>query len=390
MRRLVLFEGAPSIAQCYSSLNRAAQPAASWDTVTIDCSPPPSPHQPTPHSPQPAPPASSKSPAADAQPTIKPEPPSPGFNGDLWDRTASQFRDAPESSPVQSERAPVLPVDEPDSLELSRRRTRRRSTPSPEVEGPEQKDEGEGFSRTSFMMPPPTQNRSRYSAVYRAQHSQPVLPPPHDDVSFAFPPSAPLLDLSRADTTANYTADDSYDATYAEGASLGAPPQFAWKVYDLTRLNQLRKKLVNSSNKGGPPLKVSVLAAVNSFEQRDTAKSKLTEVTLIDDSGQHVKLAIWGAAGVEIGNVIQRADIVYVDNVALKEYGGALQLSFSDRDSQLGICWRTHALDADDWAYRFHEGWRESLVEADEVLKQADWFARRFGGVYSSRVSATY
>jgi len=256
------------------------------------------------------------------------------------------------------------------------------------------------------MIPPPTQKRSRYSAVFRAQHSQPVLQPPHDDVSFAFAPSAPLFDVSRADTTVEYTADDSYDATDAEGASLGAPPHFPWKVYDLTPLNQLRKKLVNASTRGAPPPKVSVLAAVNSFEQRDTAKSKLTEVTLIDDSGQHAKLAIWGAAGVEIGKVIQRADIVYVESaslspslsdaplrpaadavlalssradVALKEYGGALQLSFSDRDSQLGICWRTHAVDADDWAYRFHEGWRESLVEADEVLKQADWFSRRFG-----------
>lgn len=32
-----------------------------------------------------------------------------------------------------------------------------------------------------------------------------------------------------------------------------------------------------------------------------------------------------------------------------------MQLSFSDRDSQLGICWRSHVLDEDDYRYRFHE-----------------------------------
>ncbi|KPV75915.1 uncharacterized protein RHOBADRAFT_52927 [Rhodotorula graminis WP1] len=375
MRRLVLFEGAPTIEQCYSSLDLDHQPDTSWHIVTLDFSPP---HQPTLGAPRPASPASPAPRPAAQQPTIKPEATAPSAGGNPWDVTASQFQDAVEGSPVQDARAGAEPEEQPDSLELSRRRTRRRSSSSPEVERSEQEDEGEGVSRTSFMMPPPTQARSRYSAVFRAQHSQPVLQPPHDDVSFAFPPSAAFLDVSR-DTTVNYTADDSYDPTYAEGASLGAPPHFAWKVYDLTALNQLRKKLVQASVRGAPSSKVSVLAAVNSFEQRDTAKSKLTEVTLIDDSGQHVKLAIWGAAGVEIGKVIQRADIIYVENVALKEYGGALQLSFSDRDSQLGICWRTHAVDVDDWAYRFHEGWRESLVEADEVLKQADWFSRRFG-----------
>ncbi|GAA5894211.1 hypothetical protein JCM8208_002378 [Rhodotorula glutinis] len=379
MRRLVLFEGAPTIEQCYSSLDLDPQPTASWDTVAVDFSPPSDSHQPTLRSPRPASPAGQAPRPATQRPTVKPEPSSPPVGGNPWDVTASQFQDAVEGSPLQAGRVGAAPVDEPDSLEMSRRRTRRRSSSSPEVERSEQEDEGEGISRTSFMMPPPTQARSRYSAVFRAQHSQPVLQPPHDDVSFAFPPSAPFLDVSRADTTANYTADDSYDATFAEGASLGAPPHFAWKVYDLSPLNQLRKKLLQASTRGAPPPKVSVLAAVNSFEQRDTVKSKLTEVTLIDNSGQHAKLAIWGAAGVEIAKVIQRADIVYVENVALKEYGGALQLSFSDRDSQLGICWRTHAVDDDDWAYRFHEGWRDSLVEADEVLKQADWFSRRFG-----------
>jgi len=66
-------------------------------------------------------------------------------------------------------------------------------------------------------------------------------------------------------------------------------------------------------------------------------------------------------------------------DVTVKEYQGAMQLSFSDRDSQLGICWRSHVLDEDDYRYRFHEEWRRHHVEAEEVLKQAEWFARRFG-----------
>ena len=154
MRRLVLFEGAPSAAQCYSSLDLDLQPAASWHTLAIDLTLPASPHQPTPSSPPPRPPASAAPPPTARQPTIKPEPSSPAVGGNPWDVTASQFHHAVEGSPVQDERATAAREEEPDSLELSRRRTRRRSSSSPELERSEQEDEGEGVSRTSASAPP--------------------------------------------------------------------------------------------------------------------------------------------------------------------------------------------------------------------------------------------
>ncbi|BGP37977.1 hypothetical protein JCM10449v2_001904 [Rhodotorula kratochvilovae] len=376
MTRFVLFDGAPTIEQCYSSLGTNAAPAGAWHTFTVELSPSPPPHQSTsrssPFTPEIAAQGLGTPPAA----KNKRRRSSPGSQQNPWDVTTSQFDDAdePHEVGVPPKEAAAVPSsdDEPDSLEMERRKVRRRSSSSPEVE-PEQEDEDDGTSRISFMMPPPTQTRSRYSSVYRMQQSQPAFQPPHD-VSFPFPPPAPLPDVSRAMTS--YTADDSYDATYADGASLGAPPHFGWKVYNLSALDQLRKRLAKAK---GASTKVSVLAAVNSFERRETRAGFVAEVTLIDDSGQHVKLVLWKAAGVEIAKVIRPGDIVYVESVTLKEYNNALQLTFSDRDSQLGICWRTHILDEDDELYRFHVGWRESIAEAEEVLKQAEWFARRMG-----------
>lgn len=330
MVRLVLFEGAPSVAQCYSSLDSATTATGSWDTFTVELSPPPSPHQSTPTSP---PRHSFKDAAPASQPPAKRRRPSPVLDGNPWDVTGSQFQDADESgaAPSRPANAAVSSSDsEPDSLEVARRRARRRSSSSPEIQALKQEDEDEGASKisalhlpldhgktqltahtqTGFMMPPPTQSRAGHSAVFRAEQSQPAVQPPHD-VSFPSPPSAPLPDVSR--NISDYTADDSYDATYADGVSLGAPPHLPWKVYHLTPLNELRKKLLNA--RGAPPPRVSVLATVNSFEQRDTANGKaLTEVTLIDDSGQHAKLVLWGAAGIEIAKFIRRADIIYVDS----------------------------------------------------------------------------
>ncbi|GAA6056411.1 hypothetical protein JCM3770_000689 [Rhodotorula araucariae] len=372
MTRFVLFEGAPTVQQCYSSLDANAPPAGVWHAFTVELSPSPPLHQPTSRAPSSSLEAAWQGSATPPPAKKKRRRASPTPQQNPWDVTTSQFDDAdePPEAGVPSETADVIPStqDDADSLEMARRKMRRCSSSSPEL----QQDE-DGASRTSFMMPPPTQTRSRYSAVYRMQQAQPAFQPQHE-VSLPFPPTAPLPDVSRALTS--YTTDDSYDATYADGISLGVPPHFGWKVYNLTRLDQLRRRLAKANR--APP-KISVLAAVNSYEQRETRAGIVTEVTLIDDSGQHAKLVLWKAAGVEIAEVIRRGDIVYVESVALKEYNHALQLTFSDRDSQLGICWRTHVLDEDDEVYRFHVGWRESLVEAEEVLKQAEWFAQRLG-----------
>ncbi|GJN88555.1 hypothetical protein Rhopal_001521-T1 [Rhodotorula paludigena] len=224
----------------------------------------------------------------------------------------------------------------------------------------------------SYMMPPPTQTR-RYSEVHHPlQQSAPTAQPPHD-VSFPFPPTAPLPDISHV--TSAYTTDDSYAATGMAGdVSIGAPPFFGWQVYNIVPLNQLRKKLAKNSK--GPPPKASVLAAVLSWEQQETSKGLITQVVLMDDTSQSVTLVLWKAAGVEITKAIRRGDIIYAEALKVSEFNKVLQLTFNERDSTLGICWRTYVDDPDDEAYRFHHAWRGQMPQVDAVLKQAEWFAK--------------
>jgi hypothetical protein len=56
-----------------------------------------------------------------------------------------------------------------------------------------------------------------------------------------------------------------------------------------------------------------------------------------------------------------------------------MQLTYNESSSKLGICWRTHLLDEGDDLYQWHEGWRESMKDANEVLEQRDFYQEFLG-----------
>ncbi|BGP22825.1 hypothetical protein JCM10295v2_001716 [Rhodotorula toruloides] len=215
------------------------------------------------------------------------------------------------------------------------------------------------------MLPPPTQRR-RQSMLFPPTQSA------RDLTTSTFPPTAPLADITG--TSTDFYGDTSYDATPG-GISLGPPPQFSWHLYQLVPLDQLRGRLANQKKRYP---KVSVLACVLTFEKRDTKVGSLTEVVLVDSTGQTATLVLWEEAGDEIARVIQRGDVVFAENLPIKEYNGKIQLSFSERESQLGVCWRAHITDDADYAYRFPEAWRHDIPQVNAVLREAEWFRRTY------------
>lgn len=155
-------------------------------------------------------------------------------------------------------------------------------------------------------MPPPTQRR-RQSMLF-SPHTQPA----HDITTSTFPPTARIADHT---ASTDFYGDESYDATYSMGGiSLGPPPQFSWQVHQLVALDQLRGRLANQKKRFA---KVSVLACVLTFEKRDTKVGSLTEVVLVDSTGQTATLVLWKEAGDEIARVIQRGDVIFGDSAYL-------------------------------------------------------------------------
>ncbi|BGO89616.1 hypothetical protein JCM10020v2_001248 [Rhodotorula toruloides] len=219
----------------------------------------------------------------------------------------------------------------------------------------------------SVMLPPLTQRRRRSTLFPPTQTA-------NDITTSTLPPTAPLPDITAAST--NCYGDDSYAATQSIGGiSLGPPPQFSWHVHQLVPLDQLRGRLANQKKRYA---KFSVLTCVLTFDKRDTKAGSLTEVVLVDSTGQTATLVLWKESGDEIARAIQRGDVIFVENLAIKEYNGKIQLSFSDRESQLGICWRTHITEDADYDYRFPEAWRHDIPQANAVLREAEWFRRTY------------
>ncbi|BGP06057.1 hypothetical protein JCM10049v2_001876 [Rhodotorula toruloides] len=366
MPRWIVFDGAPAVKLLLETVDAPSLPASGWQTFTFRLAPPSSPR------------STSKGvrvgQVAERHGTagngsvggLK----GAGEAAQVWNVTSSQFADADVSR--RGEEAQAVPSSEldEDTFLRVRKRPRRRSTPSQESSEPvkeEARDDFEGESRMSVMLPPPTQRRRRSTLFPPSQTA-------NDITTSTFPPTAPLPDITAAST--DFYGDDSYAATQSIGGiSLGPPPQFSWHVHQLVPLDQLRGRLANQKKRYA---KFSVLACVLTFDKRDTKVGSLTEVVLVDSTGQTATLVLWKESGDEIARVIQRGDVIFVENLAIKEYNGKIQLSFSDRESQLGTCWRTHITNDADYDYRFPEAWRHDIPQANAVLREAEWFRRTY------------
>lgn len=159
------------------------------------------------------------------------------------------------------------------------------------------------MNSTGVMLPPPTQRRRRSTLFPPSQTA-------NDITTSTFPPTAPLPDITAAST--DFYGDDSYAATQSIGGiSLGPPPQFSWHVHQLVPLDQLRGRLANQKKRYA---KFSVLACVLTFDKRDTKVGSLTEVVLVDSTGQTATLVLWKESGDEIARVIQRGDVIFVES----------------------------------------------------------------------------
>ncbi|GAA6008939.1 hypothetical protein JCM10207_004034 [Rhodosporidiobolus poonsookiae] len=180
-----------------------------------------------------------------------------------------------------------------------------------------------------------------------------------------------MPDISYASTM---FADEgaTYDSTFAgEGFSMGAPPELKWEIHDLVPLDQLRKRLKDGR-------RVSVLAAVVDYQASEEGSKLPTTVSLTDHTGQPTKLTLWRDIGREVLQYIRKGDILFVSDVTPKEYQGVVNLGFDEWSSRLGITWRSLVFDEEDERYRFHEGWRQHIPQAEAVLTEVDWFRRAF------------
>ncbi|BGP30090.1 hypothetical protein JCM10296v2_001842 [Rhodotorula toruloides] len=366
MPRCIAFDGAPTVKLLLETVDAASPPRSAWQTFTFRLAPPSSPR------------STSKG-GRGGQDVGRRRTAGEGRGGgqqgagepaQVWDVTSSQFADADISR--QGDEAEAVPSGETDEDTLLhvRKRPRRRSTPSQESWEPVKEEAGddfEGESRMSVILPPPTQLGRRSTLFPPTQNA-------HEFTTSTFPPTAPRPGITAAST--DFYGDDSYAGTQSIGGiSLGPPPQFSWHVHQLVPLDRLRGRLANHKKRYS---KFSVLACVLTFDKRDTKVGSLTEVVLVDSTGQTATLVLWKESGDEIARVIQRGDVIFVENLAIKEYNGKIQLSFSDRESQLGVCWRTHITDDADYDYRFPEAWRHDIPQANAVLREAEWFRRTY------------
>ncbi|KAL7342443.1 DNA-Apurinic or apyrimidinic site lyase [Rhodotorula toruloides] len=360
MPRWIAFDGAPTVKLLLETVDATSSPCSAWQTFTFRLAPPSSPRS-TSKGVRAGQDEGRRGTADDGRTGGQQ---GAGEPAQVWDVTSSQFADADISRRGdEAEAVPPSETDE-DTLLRVRKRPRRRSTPSQESSEPvkeEARDDFEGESRMSVMLPPLTQRRRRSTLFPPTQTA-------NDITTSTLPPTAPLPDITAAST--NCYGDDSYAATQSIGGiSLGPPPQFSWHVHQLVPLDQLRGRLANQKKRYA---KFSVLTCVLTFDKRDTKAGSLTEVVLVDSTGQTATLVLWKESGDEIARAIQRGDVIFVENLAIKEYNGKIQLSFSDRESQLGICWRTHITEDADYDYRFPEAWRHDIPQANAVLREAD------------------
>ncbi|GAA5905397.1 hypothetical protein JCM5296_003706 [Sporobolomyces johnsonii] len=354
MPRFILFDGAPTLAECLASENQPNRPPRCWQTfeLALPAAPPTRSTGPPPPTP---PPEASQFQDAETQPKnmLGEEEEVPAWA----DRTSSQFADADTSGEGERpEGRKELVPDSQDEEEVFNGQVEERSGKRARISLPEDEpDEEASSSRFTFMLPPPTQSQRRRSSRFPAA-SQPI--------SYPFPPTAP--DTTNQSTT--FIEEDSYASTFGGGLSIGAPPRFPWKISSIVKLDKLRSRLRPPSNNRDRDPEVSVLGAVSDVSRKDTSVGPVTEITIEDETGGLAKAVIWGDAGDELGTAIRRGDVVYFGHVKLKHRDNqAIELRFDPRSSEVGICWRTRRFTAEDDCYHFHEGFREVLPEADAV-----------------------
>ncbi|KAM0792389.1 hypothetical protein ACM66B_005069 [Microbotryomycetes sp. NB124-2] len=230
----------------------------------------------------------------------------------------------------------------------------------------------EGLStRLHGLHPPPTQDSMRFTQQFR-----PVPSFQHQDSRATLLPSGSMLVPSQY-------LQSQFDETCDSVASVGPPPRFAWSAADLVPFNEFRKVLRSHTGRYKPS--VSFLAAIVDVRDARTVSTgkQVAEWDLIDQTGQVVKMSIWGSGADDVTALVRRGDIVFVDHAKLSEHNNVLQMSVNHDRGQslkgwgLQIVWRTNVSDPEDYQHRFDEGLRgQGLSQVDLVLEFVDWYLK--------------
>ncbi|GAA5885479.1 hypothetical protein JCM6882_009637 [Rhodosporidiobolus microsporus] len=366
MPRFILFDGAPTLAQCLHTEKLPANSRGRWRTFSVDLPPT---RSTSPHLARTTSDEEVKHDEEDEDASKQRRTGLTTSQDEEVEPRASQFADADTTGLFSAARKPdIVPSSQPnedeDDVDRPTKRARRNEWHAEEEN--EDEDEANTTKNTSVFLPAPSQNLSRHLLHRRFQLSQAASLLSQNNRSSRSHRLSHLAEVSNASTIFSDDGGTSFDATYAaEAASMGTPPNFAWKVHQLISIGQLRNRIGKQ---------VSILAAVVDYRASDEGSRAPSTVTLIDHSGQTAKLVLWKHVGRQVTEAIQTGDILFIGDVSVKEYDGKAQLNFNDWTSRVGISWRTSVFSEEDEAYRFHEGWTESVPEAKRVLEEAVFF----------------
>ncbi|GAA6061782.1 hypothetical protein JCM10212_001388 [Sporobolomyces blumeae] len=371
MVRFVLFDGAPSRAECLEAERDPPKNEARWISSTFSIAPPL-------NAVEPADRPLRQTRQADTPDDLEKRRGS--VNARDAETETQRFADAEES------------VNEPGRRGFGGCPPRAKR---PRITGPEQKTQGEETCSSFLFLPPPSQPRPPGQS-FRSAKAVLDLANEADEtdlVSFVVERdsttrlSDPTLDANLSYAHNMTTVDDSYSSTAdhsGSDVSMGPPPNLPWQISSLTKLSQVRSRFMAhrvSSAPGGQPYShpiVSVLGAISSVVGKDTSAGRVTEISFEDDSGACVRIVSWGDQGDELARAIRIGDVVFFGKLAIVEnkHTRVLELRLNGSTSQVGIAYRTRVFCSQDELYRYHAGYAKVSAEAEQVWTIVDWWMR--------------
>lgn len=183
-----------------------------------------------------------------------------------------------------------------------------------------------------------------------------------------------------------------------EASYIGAPPNYEWKTSQLTELSKLRSVAEGRSMYGRR--RASILAVIRSFEQPKEIKAGLwlAKWCLEDASGGALTLVIWGETAKDWSEAVQVGDVVFIGgeypccggghawrlmsgratDINLKLHEGIVEGTPSTSDSALQICYRTRKFKEEDEGYRFRPEHAECSAQAEKVLSVVKWYGNAY------------
>ncbi|GAA5965256.1 hypothetical protein JCM3765_006375 [Sporobolomyces pararoseus] len=349
----------------------------------------------------------------------------------VWDTSGSQFKDAtPDFIAQRRKRSSSSSSSSSGEVSLTRNENKKNKKSRISNEGGRGGGGGdESICQSFFMFPPPSQPRQQKQQTlhdttttttttipsYLRTRTTKVTPPPQqdltdDDTTFSRhynqtsimmmmngSSSSPLKEEPDEGESSSFLEEEENNNSSLE-LSIGPPPHLPWFLHDLTKLDQLRKRLIDHSSSGsssnGPIVSIlSIISNIN-FKQvggGENYNNRLCELTLKDETGGKIKLIGWGQQAEELKDFLKIGDVVFFGKVRLMESKFStsstsstsstcsLELRLIESISKVGISFRTRvSRTEEDELYRFDlVGWSRELEQARAVKEIVDWWVER-------------